>query len=379
MADEIEYKLEDVKATPVASSDIDQTFRSGCIDLISSALGGRVLGSSDEWFAAASNLIKPTAPIRQPGKMVYTGAWYDGWETRRHNPEPFDWVIIRLGVASGTVEGVEVDTFAFNGNHAPFISVEGCFRPDDNDDGAGDQEVLSWGGTRGGWETILGIQECGPSQRFAWKLDDRPARSSASPPSPSSPSSSGGRFTHVRLNMYPDGGIARFRLFGHAVPVFPSDEAAELDLAAAQNGGVAVSCSDQHFGTKDNLILPGRGVDMGDGWETARSREKGHVDWAIIRLGAPGFVKRLVVDTAHFRGNYPQRVKVDAIRWKGEGGEPPATAEGWREVVEPSKAGPDQEHEFVSGIQDQPFTHVKLTMIPDGGVKRIRVFAQRAV
>lgn len=329
----------------------------GEIDLISAALGGKVLGCSDEWFAEASNLLTPTPPIRQPGKMVYTGAWYDGWETRRHNPAPFDWVVIRLGVASGTVEGVEVDTFAFSGNHAPFISVEGCFRPDGDD-----AEVLSWGGARAGWETILGIRECGPSRRFAWRLDGPTGR----------------RYTHVRLNMYPDGGIARFRLFGHAVPVFPEDAAAVLDLAAAQNGGVAVACSDQHFGTKDNLILPGRGKDMGDGWETKRSREKGHVDWAVIRLGAPGFVQRLVVDTAHFRGNFPQKVRVDAIGWGGEG-EPPAAAEGWQEVVEASKAGPDQEHEFVSKVQDRPFTHVKLTMIPDGGVKRIRVFAKRAV
>ncbi|ROW04245.1 hypothetical protein VSDG_01095 [Cytospora chrysosperma] len=357
MADEIEYKLEDVKATLVAPDDIDQTFRSSCIDLISAALGGKVLGCSDEWFAEASNLLTPTPPIRQPGKMVYTGAWYDGWETRRHNPAPFDWVVIRLGVASGTVEGVEVDTFAFSGNHAPFISVEGCFRPDGDD-----AEVLSWGGARAGWETILGTRECGPSRRFAWRLDGPTGR----------------RYTHVRLNMYPDGGIARFRLFGHAVPVFPEDAAAVLDLAAAQNGGVAVACSDQHFGTKDNLILPGRGKDMGDGWETKRSREKGHVDWAVIRLGAPGFVQRLVVDTAHFRGNFPQKVRVDAIGWGGEG-EPPAAAEGWQEVVEASKAGPDQEHEFVSKVQDRPFTHVKLTMIPDGGVKRIRVFAKRAV
>lgn len=357
MADEIEYKLEDVKATLVAPDDIDQTFRSSCIDLVSAALGGKVLGCSDEWFAEASNLLTPTPPIRQPGKMVYTGAWYDGWETRRHNPAPFDWVVIRLGVASGTVEGVEVDTFAFSGNHAPFISVEGCFRPDGDD-----AEVLAWGGARAGWETILGIRECGPSRRFAWRLDGPTGR----------------RYTHVRLNMYPDGGIARFRLFGHAVPVFPEDAAAVLDLAAAQNGGVAVACSDQHFGTKDNLILPGRGKDMGDGWETKRSREKGHVDWAVIRLGAPGFVQRLVVDTAHFRGNFPQKVRVDAIGWGGEG-EPPAAAEGWQEVVEASKAGPDQEHEFASKVQDRPFTHVKLTMIPDGGVKRIRVFAKRAV
>lgn len=322
-------------------------------------MGGKILGFSDEWFAEASNLLTPTPPIRQPGKMVYTGAWYDGWETRRHNPEPFDWVVIRLGVASGTVEGVEVDTAFFSGNHAPFISVEGCFRPEDD----ADATVLSWKGERGGWETILGLRECGPSQRFGWKLD-KPT---------------GKPYTHVRLNMYPDGGIARFRLFGHAVPVFPEDKDAVFDLAAAQNGGVAVSCSDQHFGTKDNLILPGRGKDMGDGWETKRSREKGHVDWVIIRLGALGFIQKVVVDTAYFRGNYPQSVKVDAIEWKEGEGEPPADAQAWEEVVERSKTGPDREHEFASNVQSRPFSHVKLTMIPDGGVKRLRVFAKRAI
>lgn len=280
-----------------------------------------------------------------------------GWETRRHNSAPFDWAVIRLGVASGTVTGIEVDTAFFSGNHAPHISVEGVFRPD------GDEEVLSWQGTKGHWEPILGIQECGPSQRFGWKL--------------STPTTQ--RYTHVRLNMYPDGGIARFRLFGHAVPVFPADAAVVFDLAAAQNGGVAVACSDQHFGTKDNLILPGRGKDMGDGWETKRSREKGHVDWAIIRLGAPGFVERLVVDTAHFRGNFPQSVRVEAISWQEGKGEPEAAAEGWVEVVGASKTGPDQEHEFVSAVKDRPFSHVKLIMIPDGGVKRLRVFARRVV
>lgn len=106
MADEIQYKLENVSATSIASEDIDKTFRSSCIgsswcplsanfppifyqlndvqvsdtspDLVSAALGGKVLGFSDEWFAEAANLLTPTAPIRQPGKMVYTGAWYDG-------------------------------------------------------------------------------------------------------------------------------------------------------------------------------------------------------------------------------------------------------------------------------------------------------------
>jgi allantoicase len=340
----------------VASEDIDKTFRAGCIDLVSATLGGKVLAFSDEWFAEASNLINPAPPIRQPGKMVYTGAWYDGWETRRHNIEPFDWVVIRLGVASGTVEGVEVDTAFFNGNHAPAISVEGCFSQID-------EEVISWKGGRGGWETILGIQECGPSQRFGWKLEQPTTK----------------QYTHVRLNMYPDGGIARFRLFGHAVPVFPEDKDVVFDLAAAQNGGVAISCSDQHFGTKDNLILPGRGKDMGDGWETARSRGKGHFDWAIIRLGAPGYIQKFVVDTAHFRGNFPQQVKLEAIDWTEVGSEPKADSAGWQEVAEPIKCKPDLEHEAESLSKDKRFTHVKLIIIPDGGVKRLRVLAKRAV
>lgn len=313
-----------------------------------------MLSFSDQWFAEASNLINPKAPIRQPGKMVYSGAWYDGWETRRHNSAPFDWVVIRLGVASGTVEGVEIDTAFFNGNEAPAISVEGCFCEND-------EEVVGWKGDRGKWETILGFKPCGPSRRQAWKL--------------SAPSQKA--YTHVRLNMYPDGGIARFRLFGHAVPVFPSDKNAIFDLAAAQNGAVAISCSDQHFGTKDNLLLPGRGEDMGDGWETARSRVKGHQDWTIIRLGTRGTVEKLIVDTAHFRGNFPQKVLVQGLSWE-ENAEPGESAPGWFDLIEASSCGPDKEHHFESLAQDRPITHIKLVIIPDGGVKRIRALGKRS-
>ncbi|KAM5351890.1 hypothetical protein ACJ41O_004613 [Fusarium nematophilum] len=357
ITDEIEYKLDNVEVSQVAANDIDKAFRSTCIDLISGPLGGKILAFSDQWFAEAANLLTATAPIRMPGKMVFTGAWYDGWETRRHNSEPFDWVVVKLGVASGTVEGIEVDTAFFNGNHAPAISVEGCFSQDDD-------EVVSWQGGRGKWETILGAQECGPSERFGWKLKTPTQK----------------QYTHVRLNMYPDGGIARFRLFGHAVPVFPEDKDAIFDLAAAQNGAIAVACSDQHFGNKDNLLLPGRGKDMGDGWETARSRGKEHTDWTIVKLGAPGYIERFVVDTAHFRGNFPQKVAIAGIEWKGRG-DPVADAPTWREFVPPSKTGPDKEHEFVSSDKEKEslVTHVKLIIIPDGGVKRLRAFGKRAV
>ncbi|RCI17285.1 hypothetical protein L249_2287 [Ophiocordyceps polyrhachis-furcata BCC 54312] len=363
------YQLDDVETTAIDPGDISKTFSSSLgtqprftltfvpceFDLVSAALGGRILAFSDQWFAEAANLLTPTPPVSQPGKMAFTGAWYDGWETRRHNPEPFDWVVIRLGVASGTVDGVEVDTAFFTGNYAPAISVEGCFSTDDDD-------VVSWRGGRGRWETILNMRSCGPSRRFAWRLNVPSDR----------------QYTHVRLNMYPDGGVARFRLFGHAVPVFSADVDAILDLAAAQNGGVAIACSDQHFGSKGNLLLPGRGKDMADGWETARSRALGHVDWAIVRLGAPARLESFTVDTAHYRGNFPQRVALHALAWTRDG-EPDAQADEWREVVPPARMGPDQEHQLPCAAPETVFTHVKLTLIPDGGVKRLRANGRRAL
>ncbi|KAK6430814.1 Allantoicase, partial [Oleoguttula sp. CCFEE 5521] len=150
-----------------------------------------------------------------------------------------------------------------------------------------------------------------------------------------------------------------------------------FDLAATVNGGVAVSCSDQHFGTKDNLLLPGRGVDMGDGWETKRSRGE-HVDWVVIKLGTVGVIEKIVVDTAHFRGNFPQKVQVCAAT--AEGGVPEGASERWVEILAPQKTGPDKEHEYEGEVLksgEGKYGFVKMVIIPDGGVKRIRVFGRQ--
>jgi allantoicase len=262
---------------------------------------------------------------------------------------------LRLGTASGKVAGVEIDTAFFNGNHAPEIAVEGAFITSAEDEEAVKAPSFT------GWETILSKQTCGPSQRHGWLLDAPTSKA----------------YTHVRLLMYPDGGIARFRLYGTAVPVFPADTSAVLELSATVNGGVATACSDQHFGTKDNLLLPGRGVDMGDGWETKRTRGA-HVDWVIVRLGAPAEIDHVVVDTAHFRGNFPQKVQVFAGTFESD---PQHDDEGWSEVLGPQKAGPDEERVFRNelelGAVKGGVTHAKLVIIPDGGVKRFRVFGRR--
>lgn len=251
------------------------------------------------------------------------------------------------------MRGVEIDTAFFDGNHAESIAVHGCFETGGE---SADAEVIQDG--YDGWTEVLPKRDCGPSRRHGWTVttSTRPV-------------------THVRLLMFPDGGIARFRLYGQALPVFPARGDVEVELSAAVMGGVAVACSDEHFGTRTNLLLPGRGDDMGDGWETKRSREPRHEDWVLVRLGARGAINRIVVDTAHFRGNFPKAVKVEAANIAAGAEKKEAN---YVEVLGLQDLGPDREHEFgedvLRNIKDRAYTHVKMTIVPDGGVKRFRVF-----
>ncbi|RMD43029.1 hypothetical protein DV735_g2130, partial [Chaetothyriales sp. CBS 134920] len=314
----------EISVVPLPANAIDAAVSSST-NLTTSVLGAKVLAVSDEYFAAAENLLTPTPPVRKPGVFVHTGAWYDGWETRRHNQKPFDWVVIKLGCV-GSIEAVEVDTAHFNGNEAPAAGLDGCFLTEEQEKDSGvEKEDFK------GWEEVL--------------------------------------------------------------PPQPSAERPLEDLAAALNGGVATAGSDQHFGVKSNLLLPGRGKDMGDGWETARSRTKGHTDWVIVRLGLKGrSIEKVVVDTKDFRGNFPRAVRVEA--WAlplakaalGTEDEPKHDSPGWTDLIagdQPCVA--DNEHVFEGSAlaasnppQDQVWTHVKMTIIPDGGVKRLRVFGRRA-
>ncbi|KAA8646377.1 hypothetical protein EYZ11_008672 [Aspergillus tanneri] len=360
----------------IPAAEIDQVF-AHTTNLASSGLNSKVLACSNDFFAEASNLLTPTPPINRPGVFVHTGAWYDGWETRRHNPEPYDWVVIKLGAASATIQGVEVDTGFFVGNYGEKAELQGTYAPADS--GVTDDDIAN--PAYSGWTTILPPQPCGPSQRRAWKLNDYdPAH-----PKP---------YTHVRLLMYPDGGFGRLRLYGHAIPPTLSSAVASADpsqlpteeLSSALLGGLALSASNQHFTPCSNLLLPGRGKDMGDGWETARSRTPGHVDWAIVKLGLTGSVSKVVVDTKDFRGNYPRAVRVHGlVAGSTAAGEVPAYDHpSWVELVQgdrPCQA--DTEHVFegadlATGDNDaRTFTHVKLTMVPDGGVKRFRIIGKR--
>ncbi|KAG0653831.1 Allantoicase [Monosporozyma unispora] len=317
-----------------------------CTDVIGEKLGGKILSVSDEWFAAAENLIKPNIPIRDATRFTHSGAWYDGWETRRHNESDYDWVIIKMGVNAAQIVGGEIDTAFFNGNHAPCVSIEGLYI-DPNED----KLIISEKDPR--WVTLIDNFECSPSQNHCFIRGDGLTEEP---------------YTHIKLKMYPDGGIARFRLYGKVIPPTSlNNQENIIDLAYVGNGGVALDVSDEHFGCADNLLLPGRGHDMSDGWETKRSRELNHSDWAIIQLGhMSNYINKIIIDTAHYRGNFPQYITV-----QGSNGHSSAESE-WIELVSKSKTGPDKIHEFTVD-KNINIDHVKLTIIPDGGVKRLRV------
>ncbi len=315
-------------------------------DLAAARLGGRAVLTNDEFFAGKENLVKDEAPVFRPGEYTDRGKWMDGWESRRRRTPGNDWCIVRLGV-SGRIVGVGVETTHFSGNHPASCSIDACHCADEiPPDGAEWHEILARSPLNG--DSV---------NRFALASSDT--------------------FTHVRLNIYPDGGVARLRLYGVATPAQGTHLDAPVDLGAAMGGGNIVDCSDKYFSAPQNLIAPGTSSGMHDGWETRRRRGPGH-DWCIVRLGQRGSVQAVVIETSHFNGNYPDRCSVD-IADLTTAGDPlaPVMASDWRPLVPESKLEADRSHRFelddaVTG------THVRLNIFPDGGVARLRVLGRPA-
>jgi allantoicase len=318
-------------------------------DLASERLGGAVLAASDEFFAPKEALLRPHPAEWREGEFTERGKWMDGWETRRHAPAP-DWCIVRLGVP-GMVRQVEVDTTHFRGNFPEACSIEGC-------------EV-------GGTPSVEEL--AGPSATWTELIPRTPLLGDARN---LLPVRAGIRVTHLRLTIHPDGGVARLRVRGVPDPAWTRAALAggEVDLAALENGGWVIACSDMFFGDRQNLILPGRSTHMADGWETRRRRDGGH-DWSIVRLGRRGTLHRVELDTDHFRGNAPERALLEGID-AGEGGDAAALARdaSWRPLLPDTPLHPHARHRWEELDSIGPVSHVRLSIHPCGGVARMRLF-----
>jgi allantoicase len=310
-------------------------------------LGTRVIAANDEFFGAKERLIDAHEPVFIPGKYDDHGKWMDGWETRRRRTPGHDWCVVKLGLP-GIVHGLDIDTRHFTGNYPPHASIDGAVSDQDL---PADNE----------WRDLHSRIELGPNAHHYLPVRQAPA------------------VTHVRLNIFPDGGVARLRIYGEIRPDWrrfgPGDA---IDLCALEHGGRALRASDEHFGSMHHLNLPGRGVNMGDGWETARRRGPGH-DWVVLKLGAPGVIEQVEIDTAHFKGNYPDRASLQAaLVTKGAHDTDRVVREShrWPLLLPESKLGPDEIHVFSDLEKPGPVSHVRLSIYPDGGVSRLRLFGR---
>jgi allantoicase len=336
----------------VAMENPDTEFRFEIYpDLAGERLGGIALSASDEFFAPKENLLREGRARFEPDRYTDHGKWMDGWESRRRRGPGHDWVVIRLG-APGVIHGVNVDTSHFRGNHPERASVEAC---------AIDVGLESEGTFEdSAWTTIVQSLPLAPDADNRFRVRD------------------GSRWTHVRLNIVPDGGVARFRVHGVPVPG-PAEEPGPVDLAAVQRGGLVLGWSDARFGPPHRILLPDRARHMGDGWETRRRRGPGH-DWVVIRLSERGAPRRVVIETTHFKGNHPESFGLEGLDDGGEFGDPrsglrapPEEHAGWRKIVPKTPLGPDTAHE-VHVENPGPVTHVRLSIYPDGGVARFRLY-----
>lgn len=337
-----------VNATPVTELPV---FAVRHANLASADFGARVVSCSDEFFAAADRMLQSSEPVFIVGKFDDNGKWMDGWETKRRRQGGHDYAVVRLGLP-GVVKGLDIDTSHFTGNYPPAASVQACYC-----EGGGDPtESTAW------TDLLAATPLSGGSHHFLPLENDQP-------------------WTHLRLNIYPDGGVARFRVYGQPLCDWGTKDAGALhEVSALSAGGRIVSYNDAHFGVPFRLIMPGRGVNMGDGWETRRRRDPGY-DWCIVELGHAAIVEKIEVDTAHFKGNYPDRVSIQAAL-VDEGTDQSITTQAmfWPELLTEQKTEMHKQH-FYEGAQIQPLgpvTHVRLNMFPDGGVSRLRIWGRLA-
>jgi allantoicase len=343
-------------------------------DLACANVGGRVLSVTDEFFAPASDLLKPEAPLFVLGKFTEQGKWMDGWESRRKRVSGYDHCIIALGTP-GTIAGFTVDTSYFVGNFPESCSIEGAALQSDAEVAqAAWTELIPKSQLSGGTANYFGIG-----------------------------SSNTTRYTHIRFNIFPDGGVARLRVHGQVLPDWSglvaeakqsrtdAEKAAGaplglVDVASVLNGAKVITSNDAFFGSHSNLILPGRAKTMGDGWETRRKRILPGFDWIIVELGHAAKIKHVEVDTNWFKGNFPDSALIEGCCIPKEKAQYLQPMDWHRpndfqfvEILPQVKLQASHQHYF--GEQsltrtDAVVTHIRMKIFPDGGISRLRMWGE---
>ncbi|NQV98606.1 MAG: allantoicase [Rhodospirillales bacterium] len=324
-------------------------FATNAINLASPRLGAKAVYATDEFFAPKERMLEDSPAVFLADEYDDNGKWMDGWESRRRRNSGHDYCVIKLGVKA-RIRGVDMDTSHFTGNYPPAAYLEACLSdsdPDFDDDAQ--------------WTEIIPAETLGPDAHHYIECKD------------------GNTYNYLRLHILPDGGMARLRVYGEPQGSWVEGGAdKEHELSAVKNGGRIVGYNNAHYGEPWRILTEGRGINMGDGWETRRRRRPGN-DWIIIKLGAPGYVDRIEVDTAHFKGNYPDKCSLQAALVKSGTDQSVITQSMfWEQMMAPSKLEADTQHFFAGDVIElkTPVNYLRLNIHTDGGISRFRVFGR---
>ena len=316
------------------------------VNLAETKFGSKIIYKSDEFFGAANRILSSTKPVFKEGVYDKHGKWMDGWETRRKRKKGHDFLIIKLG-RPGRIFNTDIDTSYFSGNQPAQVSLEACYSKKNPT-------------KKTFWKTILSKKKLSPNRNHNFKINNQST------------------FNFIKLNIFPDGGVARIRLNGIVDLEKINLKGKNINLSSILNGSTILGCNNEHFGKAENVLSPGTALNMGDGWETRRSRGK-NFDWIIIKFGMPGIIYKLEIDTHHFKGNYPDSLTVQSalIANKIKSKKILSNSKKWKLLLGKTKLKPHKKHSFKSKTFNKIKVNcLRINIFPDGGISRIRAFGK---
>ena len=320
-------------------------FANGLIDLAQPRLGTKVIYKTDDFFASASRIISPTKPVFKEGVFDKHGKWMDGWESRRKRTSGHDFIILKLG-KPGKISKVDVDTSHFNGNQPGMVSIEGT--------NSNSNKINQFK-----WVPILSKKKTKANSHHFFSINNKKI------------------FTHIKFNIFPDGGVARLRLYG-SIAKSNNLKNKKINLASLLDGASVIACNNEHFGKAENILAPGKAKNMGDGWETRRRRDKGN-DWLILNSIDGSFIDKIEISTHHFKGNFPNHCSLQAAYLNIKNSKKIVnSSNNWKYLLKNTKLSANKTHTFKNSLmKKEKINYIKINIFPDGGISRFKIFGKK--
>jgi allantoicase len=320
-------------------------FTNGLIDLAQPRLGTKVLFKTDDFFASANRIISPMDPIFKTGVFDTHGKWMDGWESRRKRTEGHDYIILKLG-KPGKIKKVDVDTSHFNGNQPAMVSIEGA--------NSSSHKINHLK-----WQTLLSKKKTKANSHHYFTVNSKKV------------------FTHIKFNIFPDGGVARLKLYG-SIAKSEKLKNKKMNLASLLDGASVIACNNEHFGKAENILAPGKAKNMGDGWETRRRRGKGF-DWLILNSLNGKEINKIEISTHHFKGNFPSYCSLQAafLPTSKKSKQIVNSSVKWKYLLKDAKLSANKTHIFKNNLMKKDkINFIKINIFPDGGISRFRIYGK---